>query len=156
MVGRGVARRSSGLALHLEALVRAPRQLVFEACLDPERLAKWWGPRGFTSPSIASDRRVGGRYRIAMQPPDGELFYLRGDFREIGPPRRLVYSFEWEEPHADDQETVVTLSFADVCEGTRVTLEQGPFATEARRALHEAGWTDGFVRLDDALRAENA
>jgi uncharacterized protein YndB with AHSA1/START domain len=151
-----VARRPNGLELHLDAFVGAARQLVFEACIDPERLAKWWGPRGFTSPSIESDPRVGGRYRIAMQPPDGELFHLRGEFREINPPSRLVYTFEWEEPHPDDQETVVTLAFADAGDGTTVTLAQGPFATEARRALHEAGWTDGFVRLDDSLRAENA
>lgn len=86
-----------------------------------------------------------------MQPPDGELFHLRGEYRAIDPPRRLVYTFEWEEPHPDDQETVVTLSFAEWDGGTRVTLDQRPFATEARRALHEAGWTDGFERLDASL-----
>lgn len=148
---RRVAEQPSGLELHLEGFVRAPPDLVFKACIDPELLGRWWGPRGFTSPSIESDQRVSGTYRIAMQPPDGELFHLRGEYRAIDPPRRLVYTFEWEEPHPDDQETVVTLSFAEWDGGTRVTLDQRPFATEARRALHEAGWTDGFERLDASL-----
>jgi hypothetical protein len=62
-----------------------------------------------------------------------------------------VYTFEWEEPDPDDQETVVTLLFLDHGERTQLVLDQGPFATEARRALHEAGWTESLERLDQSL-----
>ena len=124
---------------------------VFEACVDPRKLAEWWGPAGFTSPSIELDARIGGRYRIAMQPPEGELFHLRGEFLEVDPPRRLVYTFEWEEPDPDDQETVVTLTFREVGQGTELILDQGPFATEARHALHQGGWTEGLDRLEAAV-----
>jgi uncharacterized protein YndB with AHSA1/START domain len=86
-----------------------------------------------------------------MQPPDGEPFHLRGRFREVDPPRRLVYTFEWEDPDPDDRETVVTLSFLDEGEGTRLVLDQAPFATEARRALHMTGWTETFERLEQFL-----
>jgi uncharacterized protein YndB with AHSA1/START domain len=127
---------------------------VFNACIDPEELAKWWGPAGFTSPSIEIDPRVGGSYRIAMQPPDGELFHLRGEFRDVDPPNRLVYTFVWEEPKPDDQETVVTLSFGDRGRDTALVLDQGPFATKERRALHEAGWTDSLERLEASLRSQ--
>jgi uncharacterized protein YndB with AHSA1/START domain len=141
----------SGLALHLERVLHAPRPVVFNACIEPEELAKWWGPAGFTSPRIEIDPRVGGSYRIAMQPPDGELFHLRGEFREVDPPNRLVYTFVWEEPTPDDQETVVTLSFGDRGRDTALVLDQGPFATEERRALHEAGWADSLERLKASL-----
>jgi uncharacterized protein YndB with AHSA1/START domain len=57
--------------LHLERVVGAPPDRVFAACVDAEALAEWWGPTGFTSTVKALDARVGGRYRIAMQPPDG-------------------------------------------------------------------------------------
>jgi hypothetical protein len=57
----------------------------------------------------------------------------------------------WEEPDPDDQETVVTLSFLDHDEGARVVLDQGLFKTEARHALHEAGWVDCFERLETTL-----
>ena len=136
-----------GLALRLETVLRAPRKRVFAACVDPHELAHWWGPAGFTAPSVDLDVRDGGRYRITMQPPDGQAFHLRGRYSEVDPPRRLVYTFEWEEPDPDDRETVVTLSFYDEREGTRLVVDQMPFATEARYALHEAGWTETLERL---------
>lgn len=140
-----------GLALHLERILPAPRSLVFAAHADPGQLAKWWGPRGFSAPSVDVDLRVGGRYRIAMQPPDGVLFYLTGEFREVAPPARLVYTFRWEEPDPDDRETIVVLTLAGSGDNTALTVDQGVFATEARRALHEQGWSDTLDRLRDHL-----
>jgi uncharacterized protein YndB with AHSA1/START domain len=139
------------LTLHLERRLPAPRSRVFEACTQPEPLAKWWGPKDFTSPSLELDLRVGGSYRIAMQPPDGDLFHLTGEYLEIDPPYRLAYTFRWEDPDPDDQETVVTISLWDVRESTELVLDQGPFATQARYDLHHAGWRDGLERLADAL-----
>jgi uncharacterized protein YndB with AHSA1/START domain len=131
----------------MKRVLPAPRDRVYRAFVEPSELAKWWGPRGFTSPSIEMDLRVGGKYRIAMQPPDGDLFYLTGEFTQVDPPARLAYTFRWEEPDPDDRENVVTLSFRDLGESAEVDFSQGPFATEARRALHEQGWTDGWERL---------
>ena len=96
--------------------------------------------------------RVGGRYRIAMQPPEGELFYLSGEFLEVDPPTRLAYTFRWEDPDPDDQETVVTISLRDAGESMEFIVDQGPFATEARHDLHHAGWTESLVRLEGALK----
>jgi uncharacterized protein YndB with AHSA1/START domain len=72
---------------------------VFRACTEPEELAKWWGPRGFTTPAIEIDLRVGGRYRFAMQPPEGNLFHLSGGFPEVDPPS-AAYTFVWTSPKA--------------------------------------------------------
>jgi uncharacterized protein YndB with AHSA1/START domain len=146
-----VASQPGGLTLDLKCVLPAPRSVVFKALTEPDQLAKWWGPSGFTSPSVSFDPYVGGSYRIAMQPPDGELFHLQGEFREVDPPARLAYTFRWEDPDPDDQDTVVTLSLRDLGESTELVLAQGPFATEPRRALHEAGWTDGFDRLRELI-----
>ena len=146
-----MAQRPSGLTLHLERVLPAPPEKVFAACVERAQLAEWWGPAGFTSPSVELEVWTGGRYRIAMQPPEGELFHLRGEFLEVDRPRRLVYTFEWEVPDPDDQETVVTLTFRAAGDGTALVLKQRPFATEARHALHEAGWTDGLARLERHL-----
>lgn len=143
----------SEVALHMKRVLPAAPSVVFRACTDPEELAKWWGPRGFTTPSIEIDLRVGGRYRFAMQPPDGVLFHLTGEFREVDPPSRLAYTFVWEPPDPDDQETVVMLSFRDADGSTEVDFTQGVFATEARRAVHEQGWTDSFERLREVVSA---
>jgi uncharacterized protein YndB with AHSA1/START domain len=146
-----VSGDAPGLRLHLQKVLPAPPQRVFEACVEPSKLAEWWGPTGFSAPELELDVRRGGRYRITMQPPDGDAFHLRGEFRRVEPPRRLEYTFEWEEPDPDDQRTVVELSFLDHDGGTRLVLDQGPFATEARHALHEAGWNDSLERLEQAL-----
>ena len=100
---------------------------MFAACVDPEQLAAWWGPAGFTAPRVDLDAREGGLYRITMQPPEGDAFHLRGQFTRIDAPQCLVYTFEWEEPDPDDRETLVTLSFLDDRDGTRLVLDQGMF-----------------------------
>jgi uncharacterized protein YndB with AHSA1/START domain len=120
---------------------------VFRALVAPDQLARWWGPAGFTSPEVDFEARVGESYRIKMQPPDGDAFCLRGEFLEVEPPRRLAYTFIWEEPDPDDQETLVTLTLGDRSGSTVLTLDQGPFATEGRLDLHRGGWSDGFERL---------
>ncbi len=120
---------------------------VFAAFITQDELAEWWGPKGFTSPSIDLDPRVGGGYRIAMQPPEGDVFHLSGEFLEVEPPDRLSYTFRWEEPTPDDRQTVVTLTLREVDGSTNVVLDQGVFATEERLALHTQGWTDSLERL---------
>jgi uncharacterized protein YndB with AHSA1/START domain len=142
------------LILDLRRVLAAPRSAVFRACTEPDQLAQWWGPRGFTAPGLELDVRVGGSYRIAMQPPEGELFYLSGEFREVDPPARLAYTFRWEDPDPDDRETVVTLSLAELGESTELVLWQGPFATEPRLELHRAGWTDSIDRLEQLLSSQ--
>jgi uncharacterized protein YndB with AHSA1/START domain len=125
----------------------APRESVFQALSEPAALVKWWGPSGFTTPEIELDLKLGGRYRFGMQPPAGDLFHLAGEFIDIDPPRRLAYSFRWEEPAPDDQETVVTLTLDALADGTRLSLWQGEFASEDRLALHQSGWSDSLVKL---------
>ena len=131
----------TGLTLHLERVLPAPCAVVFEACAEPEQLAKWSGTTDFTAPSVELDLRVGGRYRIAMQPPEGELFYLTGEFRAgrclptasrtcfDGRIPTLTIRRHWSRSHCES-----------VGESTELTLDQGPFATQARYELHRAGW----------------
>jgi uncharacterized protein YndB with AHSA1/START domain len=118
---------------------------------DPEQVAQWWGPEGFTCPEVILDARVGGAYRIAMQPPEGELFHVTGEYLEVQPSTRLAYTFRWEPPDHDDRETVVRLALHAPDGATEVAVTQGPFATEARRELHGAGWTDTLARLASHL-----
>ena len=137
--------------LHITRVLPAPRALVWRALTEPDELAKWWGPHGFTTPSLELDVRVGSRYRFTMLPPEGDAFHLAGEFRDVDPPARLAYTFVWEEPTPDDRETLVTLSLRNLGGSTEVTLTHGPFATDERRALHEGGWTDSFERLHDVI-----
>jgi uncharacterized protein YndB with AHSA1/START domain len=146
-----MAAPSGELILEMKRVLPTAPAVVFGLFSDSHELAKWWGPAGFTAPSVEFDPRVGGNYRIEMQPPEGDPFNLTGEFREVDPPARLAYTFVWEDPDPDDVETLVELSFRDVGESTEVTLTQGPFKTEARRALHRDGWRDCFDRLDQLI-----
>ena len=144
--------RQGPFALQLRRLLPAPPERVFAALTQPDDLARWWGPRLFTTPEIELDLREGGRYRFTMQPPDGEPFHLSGEYLEITPPSWLAYSFRWEEPAPDDRETVVTLVLDAFGEATELTVRQGDFATGDRLVLHRSGWTDSLDKLSALLR----
>lgn len=140
------------LTFQLSRVLERPPQRVFEAMTDGEQVAEWWGPEGFTCSEATLDARLGGAYQIAMQPPVGELFHLVGEYIEVHPPFRLAYTFRWEPPDPDDRETVVRAALHARDDATEVKLTQGPFATEARRNLHQAGWSETLVRLASHLR----
>src|SRR5205807_10571512 len=69
----------------------APRAVVFRAWTDAGQLAQWWGPKGFTNPVCEIDVHVGGGIRIHMRSPDGNIYRLRAEFREMGRPGRLAF-----------------------------------------------------------------
>jgi uncharacterized protein YndB with AHSA1/START domain len=141
------------MRLELHRSLPAEPATVFHAFSTASELAEWWGPAGFTVPTLDFQPRAGERYRIEMQPPEGDAFHLTGEFREVEPPTRLAFSFAWEPPDPDDIENLVELSFDPAGEGTDLHLTQGPFATEARLELHRNGWTDSLDRLERYLSA---
>jgi uncharacterized protein YndB with AHSA1/START domain len=143
--------QAAGLTLEIERVFRARPAVVFRAFSDPDELAKWWGPRGFSTPRLELHARVGAVYRVEMQPPEGACFSLTGEFRAVDPPARLAYTFVWEDPDPDDLDTLVDLSFRDLGSSTEVALRQGPFKTQARRRLHRDGWADSFDKLERLL-----
>lgn len=142
------------LVLRFERMFPVPPSRVWRALTDPVELAEWWGPRGFTNVVEVWESRVGGRYRITMHPPDGEAFHLRGEFLEVVPDARLSYTFVWEEPDPDDIPAEVHVELATVDGSTRLTIEHGPFQSEARMAPPTGGWTEGLDKLEALLAIE--
>jgi uncharacterized protein YndB with AHSA1/START domain len=143
--------RPSTTMLHLETLLAVAPERVFVAFADADRFRTWFGPAGFTILSLQFDVVEGADYRLVMQPPQGDVFYIRGTFLEVEAPRRLAYTFVYEEPDPDDQETVVTVTFEAADPGTRLTVEHGPFKTAPRWDLHRVGWTETLERLERSL-----
>jgi uncharacterized protein YndB with AHSA1/START domain len=68
----------------------APRDLVWKAFSEPERMAKWWGPKGFTVIHSKMDLRAGGSYHYGMKSPTGEPMWGKFRYREVVPPERMV------------------------------------------------------------------
>jgi uncharacterized protein YndB with AHSA1/START domain len=142
-----VAERDA-LTLEFKRVLPAAPSEVFRLFSDSDELAKWWGPAGFSVPSLDFIPAVGSSYRIEMQPPEGDAFYLTGEFREVEPPTRLSFTFVWEPPDPDDVETLVELSFRESGDSTEVDFRQGAFKTKERRELHRNGWGDSFEKLE--------
>jgi uncharacterized protein YndB with AHSA1/START domain len=69
----------------------APRELVWKAFTEPERMQHWWGPKGVTVVAAKMDFRVGGTFHYGMRVPDGGVMWGKFVYREIAPPERMVW-----------------------------------------------------------------
>lgn len=122
---------------------------VFGAFSDPRRLARWWGPAGFTNVIHEFDLRPGGRWRLTMTGPDGTAYHNTSRFLTIEPP--LEVSFVHEDPVHQFQ---MTMTFAALVAGTRLTWRMRfDSAAEAERvrAFVVAANEQNFDRLAQHL-----
>jgi uncharacterized protein YndB with AHSA1/START domain len=138
--------------LVLTRLIDAPRDLVFRAWTDPRHLAQWWGPHGFTNPVCEVDLRPGGALRIEMRGPDGAVYPLRGVFREVVAPERLVFTNDALDAAGQPLiEGITTVTFAEQDGKTLLTvrdhiLKAAPGAADALAGMDE-GWNQSLDRL---------
>ncbi|MGH7675151.1 MAG: SRPBCC family protein [Gemmatimonadales bacterium] len=134
--------------LVIERVFDAPPELVFKAWTEREAIMRWMAPTGFTIPSCDGDLRPGGAWRMSMRTPDGAELRLEGVYREIVPPRRLVFTHVWLDGDGrPGHETLVTVTFADRGGKTALTFQQAVFESQAERDAHRGGWTECFDRL---------
>ena len=130
----------------------APRALVFKVWTDPEHLAQWWGPQGFTNPVCEFDARVGGELRIHMRGPDGSIYPMKGVIREFVPPERLVFtSIAVDAVGNHLLEGLTTVLFDEENGKTKLTLHTGMVAVvemaKANLQGMEMGWTQSIDKL---------
>jgi uncharacterized protein YndB with AHSA1/START domain len=133
----------------------APRRLVWEAWTNPEHVPHWLlGPEGWTMPVCEIDLRPGGGWHFVWRKTDGTEMGMRGAYREVTPPERLVSTESWGE---NWPETLNTLVLSEEAGKTTVTQTILYPSKDARDAALKTGMKDGadqsFDRLDDYLRA---
>ena len=135
----------------------APRALVWQAWTDPQRMAQWWGPKGFTNPTCEMDVRPGGKIYIDMTGPDGTSYPMGGMFHEVVALERLVFTataFDRGDG-LPDLVDINTITFAERDGKTTVTVHAR--VIRATRAIAdalsgmEAGWSQSLDRLDDLV-----
>lgn len=141
--------------LVLTRIFDAPAELLWKAWTNAEMLQQWFKPHpDYKVPSIRMDARIGGKYRIQTQRPDGEYFTAAGICRELVPNQRLVLTWGWEKDGGGNEfgevehETVLTLEFQALPNNrTKLTLTQENFASVDSRDRHEHGWTTCIEQL---------
>lgn len=140
--------------IHFTRLFDAPTHLVFEAMTKPEHVKRWWGRlgEGYSVPICEIDLRVGGKWRFVNRHPRGEVAF-RGEYREITPPSRLVFT-ETMEPHPEPG-SVVTAVFTDEGGKTRFVATVRYPSQEVRDMVLGTGMEKGaaisYDRLEDLV-----
>ena len=134
----------------------APRALVFKAWTDAKMLAQWWGPQGFTNPRCEFDAKVGGVIRIDMRAPDGAIYPMQGEVREIVPPERLVFTNMALDANGNAMTAgLTTVTFADEGGKTKLTLHTRGSALVEKAIPYlqgmEYGWGQSIDKLADLL-----
>jgi uncharacterized protein YndB with AHSA1/START domain len=142
-------------------VLNAPRERVFKAWTDPKELAQWWGPKGFTNPVCEVDLKPGGALRIVMRAPDGGEYPMKGIFREIVPPSRLVFTnIAVDKDGNHIIEGLTTVTFADEGGKTKLTLHTSGVAMVDYAAAYlqgmEAGWTQSLEKLEAKVQRAGA
>lgn len=143
--------------LTLTRVFDAPRELVFKAWTDRDRLQRWWGPKGFTNPVCRIDVRRGGAIEIHMRGPDGNVYPMTGAFREVVEPERLVFTSS--APNREDKpmfEMLNTVTFTERGGKTELTLEVRALMVTGDAAYPLQGMTQGWTETLDRLGAEVA
>ena len=143
----------------------APRERVWKAWTEPERLKRWWGPKGFTAPVCKIDLRVGGTYLNCMRSPEGQDFWSTGTYREIVAPARLVCT----DSFADENGNVVpashynmsgdwplalqiTVTLEEQAGLTILTLRHDGLPAGEMRTMCATGWNESFDKLATLLQ----
>lgn len=148
--------------LVLEREFSTPRELVFQAFTQAEHLKQWWGPRGWSIPVCRMDFRVGGEWHYCMKCEDksqGEFYGMeswgKGVYREIVEPEKIVYVDYFSDSEGNVSEdmpsTLVTLTFVETENGTRV-INRGEYATaESLQQVMDMGMLQGITETWDRL-----
>jgi len=151
-----MTQQAQDVVLELTRRFEAPRERVFEAWTSPEVLREWWraGP-DWETPDAQVDLRPGGTYRLSMRDTTkGETHTVVGEYKEVTPPERLVYTWSWEsnpEEMAGSVGTLVTVEFVDTGGATEVQLTHSGFSDEKIRDMHAHGWEACIANLERYL-----
>jgi len=142
----------------------APRELVFRAWTEPDRLQNWWSPKGFTCPVSKIDLRPGGSYLNCMRSPEGKDFWSRGVYREIAEPSHIVCTDSFADENGNPvspedygmspdwpAEALIDVTFAEQDGKTKLTLCHSPIKPGRERDMCDQGWNECLDKLADYL-----
>jgi uncharacterized protein YndB with AHSA1/START domain len=141
------AAASSQITLQIKRVFPSSRERVFHAWTNIDELALWFAPSDeYTVVIPEFDFRVGGRYRLEMHHQGGNVHRVTGVYREITPPEKIVFTWQWQDNHGNE-ETLVTIDLRTVGNSTALTLTHERFSAMEERDKHTHGWNGCLDRL---------
>ena len=142
--------KTENTSLEIKRFINAPPARVYAAWTDPDQLKQWWGPEGVQTRNFTADARIGGKYRWDLVNQEGEEMSVFGEYRELVPGKKIVFTWKWDDD--EDWETknsVVTIELSDRDGGTEVKLTHHKLPSEASRDRHTEGWSSVLDRLEE-------
>lgn len=141
-------------SLNVSREIQAPLDRVFEAWTVESDVRQWSCPAGATITDVRMDCTPGGQYRIVMEGSEGQVYTAFGEYLEVVSPRRLAYTWDWEESEHAMGATLVEVDFLETVPGrTRVTITQSRFPTAEAADGHEGGWGSCLDKLEGMFPA---
>ena len=142
-------KASDKVSLEIKRLIKAPRDRVYAAWTDPAQLKQWFGPENVETRDLIADARVGGKFRWDLTNPEGEKMTCRGEYRELQPGKKIVFTWEWEDDETWENHTsIVTVELYDRDGGTELRLIHEQLPNEESRDGHARGWNSALNKLE--------
>ena len=139
-------------SLEITRFISASPARVYNAWTDPAQLREWFGPEGVRTQSITADVRVGGKYRWDLITREGEDWAAFGEYRELVPEKKIVFTWQWDDDKAwENRTSVVTVELFDRAGGTELRLKHEQLPSEESRDRHSEGWNSLLNRLEQFL-----
>ena len=140
--------------INLHRILRAPPELVYRAFLEPDALAKWLPPHGFTARVQHLEARVGGTYRMSFANfSTGQGHSFGGEYRELIPYELISYSDSFDDPNlAGEMETTITLK--PVSCGTELNIVQTGLPDTIPVEMCYLGWQESLAQLANIVEPE--
>jgi len=136
-------------SLEIKRFINAPRDRVYRAWTDPAQLKEWWGPEGVRTRKFEATARIGGKYRWDLLNQEGEEMTVFGEYRELVPGKKIVFTWQWDDDDAwKNISSVVTVELSDRDGGTELRLTHEQLPSEESRDRHNEGWSSVLDRLE--------
>ena len=140
---------SEKLSLEIKRLIKAPRDRVYAAWTNPAQLKQWFGPENVQTHDFIAEVRVGGKFRWDLTSSEGERMAVGGEYHELRPGRKIVFTWQWEDDEAwENNVSIVTVELTDRDGGTELRLTHERLPNEASRDGHTRGWNSALDKLE--------
>ena len=140
--------------IRLHRVLRAPASRIYRAFLDPDAMAKWLPPNGFTGKVHHMDAKVGGTYKMSFTNfTSGKSHSFGGKYLELNPNQRLRYTDVFDDPNLPG-EMITTINLTKVSVGTEVHIEQSGIPAMIPPEACYIGWQESLTLLAKLVEAE--